>query len=54
MNIEYVFVGLIVGGAVFFVARKAIRSLRGERGTCRSCGDSCGCAVKDAIHKNNS
>lgn len=52
MNGEVIVVGLFVLGAVAYVFRKAFASANGEKGSCRSCGDTCGCALKDAVEKS--
>ncbi len=46
---EQIVVGVVVAAAVIFVVRKLYLATRGEKGTCRSCGDTCGCAIKDAV-----
>lgn len=49
--IEGIIVGIVVLAAAVYVARKLWASSQGEKGTCRSCGDTCGCAIKDATGK---
>lgn len=49
---EILTIAVVVGGAVFFVVRRAIGTSKGEKGSCKSCGDTCGCAIKDQINQN--
>lgn len=53
MNPEVILVTVVVLGALGFVVRKAIKSWSGQKGSCRSCGDSCGCALHDAMKNKN-
>jgi hypothetical protein len=49
---EIVTITIVVGGAVFFMIRRAVGTSKGEKGSCKSCGDTCGCAIKDQINQS--
>lgn len=49
---EILTISIIVGGAVVFMIRRTIGTSKGEKGSCKSCGDTCGCAIKDQINQN--
>ena len=51
MDFELIIVALIVGAALFFMVRKSVKSMKGDKGSCRSCGDTCGCSLKDAVER---
>lgn len=46
---EIVTVAVVVGASVAFLIRRVWAASQGEKGSCKSCGDVCGCAIKDAI-----
>lgn len=49
---EIIIVTILVGASVLFMARRAWAASKGEKGSCKSCGDTCGCAIKDQINSN--
>lgn len=49
ITVEGVVLIVVIGAAVFYVGRKAYASFKGEEGSCRSCGDTCSCAIKDGL-----
>lgn len=47
---EIVTIAIVVGVAVLFVVRRALASVKGEKGSCKSCGDTCGCEIKSQLN----
>lgn len=43
---------VIVGLSAYAVVRRGLNTVKGEKGSCKSCGDTCACALKDAAKKN--
>ncbi|MDI9640940.1 hypothetical protein QPK87_18435 [Kamptonema cortianum] len=51
--LEGVALGVIIGLAIVFIGRRAMSSIRGEKGSCRSCGDHCSCVIQESMSKNS-
>jgi len=47
---EIVTISLVVGVSLIFVVRRAIATVGGEKGSCKSCGDTCGCEIKSQLN----
>lgn len=50
-GVEAGVVAAVVLVAGVYVFRRALAGARGEKGSCRSCGDSCGCAIAEAASR---
>lgn len=48
-GLEVAIVGTVVSVAALLLLRRVAAASKGEKGSCKSCGDVCGCAIKDQI-----
>lgn len=48
---EIITIGIVVTAAVAYVIRRAIMAAGGEKGSCKSCSDACGCAISEAMSR---
>ncbi|MCB0826906.1 MAG: FeoB-associated Cys-rich membrane protein [Armatimonadetes bacterium] len=49
MTQDMMIVTIVVTVCAVFVLRRFWKSAKGEKGSCRSCGDTCSCEIKEAI-----
>lgn len=49
--IEIMSVGAILCFAGLILWNRVYRTAKGEKGSCKSCGDTCSCVIKDAVAK---